>query len=153
MDIPRVAGAALAAEVGPAVAAEQLGRQQIIVLGLVAGRGLFVFCQLFLYPVKEVSRDNGGNTVRHHNVPVGILSDIAAVVQKVLYAIVGHLLAPCVLHTLLVEPVTDGCHGGTLVVTLERFPDKGRGKRVKLEALVAINQIADRTGSTVVLGF
>ena len=49
-----------------------------------AGRGLFVFCQLFLYPVKEVSRNNGGNSVWHHNVPVGILPDIAAVVQKVL---------------------------------------------------------------------
>ena len=24
---------------------------------------------------------------------------------------VGHLMTPCVLHTLLVEPVTDGCHG------------------------------------------
>jgi hypothetical protein len=36
-------GADLAAEVGSAVAAEQLGRQQIIVLGLVADRGLFVF--------------------------------------------------------------------------------------------------------------
>ena len=34
VDIPRVAGAALAAEVGPAIAAEQLGCQQIIVLGL-----------------------------------------------------------------------------------------------------------------------
>ena len=45
VDIPRVAGAALTAEVGPAIAAEQLGREQVIVLGLVAGRGLFVFRQ------------------------------------------------------------------------------------------------------------
>ena len=54
VDIPRVAGAALAAEVGLAVAAEQLGCQQIIVLGLVAGWGLFVLRQLLLHPVKEV---------------------------------------------------------------------------------------------------
>ena len=33
--IPCVAGAALAAEIGPAVPAEQLGGQQIIVLGFV----------------------------------------------------------------------------------------------------------------------
>ena len=148
-----MAGAALAAEVGSAVAAEQLGHQQIIVLSLVAGRGLFVFCQLFLYPVKEVSRDNGGNTVRHHNVPVGVLPDIAAVVQKVLYTVVGHLLAPCVLHALLVEPVADGCHGSPLVVTLECLPDKGSGKRVNLEVLIAVNQIADRTSAAVILGF
>ena len=148
-----MAGAALAAEVGPAVAAEQLGRQQIIVLGLVAGRCLFVFCQLFLYPVKDVLGDDGWNTIRHHDVPIGVLSDIAAVVQKVLNAVIGHLLASCVLHTLLVKPVTDGCHGGSLVVTLECLPDKGSSKRVKLEVLVAVNQIADRTSAAVILGF
>ena len=153
MDIPRVAGTALAAEVGPAVAAEQLGRQQIIVLGLLAGGGFLVLRQLLLHPVKEVLGDNGGNTVWHYNVPVGVLSDIAAVVQKVLYAVVGHLVTPCVLHTLLVEPVTDGCHGSSLVVTLECLPDKGSGKRVKLEVLIAVNQIADRTSAAVILGF
>ena len=84
VDIPCVAGAALAAEVGPAIAAEQLGGQQIIVLGLVTRRGLFILRQLLLHPVKEVLGDDGGNTVRHHNVPIGVLPDIAAVVQKVL---------------------------------------------------------------------
>ena len=69
-----------------------------------------------MHPVKEVLGDDGGNTIRPHNVPVGVLPDIAAVVQKVLYAVVGHLLAPCVLHALLVEPVTDSGHGGSLVV-------------------------------------
>ena len=73
MDVPGAAGAALAAEVGPAVAAEQLGCQQIIVLGLMAGRGLFVLRQLFLHPVKEVLRDDGGNTIRHDYIPVGVL--------------------------------------------------------------------------------
>ena len=31
---------------------------------------------------------------------------------------------------------------GPLVVTLECLPDKGSGKRVKLEVLIAVNQIA-----------
>ena len=118
-----------------------------------AGRGLFVLCQLLLHPIKEVLGDNGGNTVRHHNVPVGVLPDIAAVVQKVLYAVIGHLLAPCVLHALLVEPVPDLGHGGPLVILLEHFPDKGGGERVKLEALVAVDLIADGQGAAVVLGF
>ena len=118
-----------------------------------AGRGLFVLRQLFLYPVKEVLGDDGGNAVRHHNVPVGVFPDIAAVVQKVLYAVVGHLLAPCVLHALLVEPVPYLRHGGPLVIPLERLPDKGSGERVKLEALVIVNQIADRTGATVIFTF
>ena len=43
VDRARPAGAALAAEVGSAVPPEQLGGQQIIVLGLVTGRGFFVF--------------------------------------------------------------------------------------------------------------
>ena len=153
VDIPRVAGAALPAKIGPAIAAEQLGCQQIIVLSLVAGRGFLVLCQFLLHPVKEVLGNNGGNTVRHHNVPVGIFSDIAAIVQKVLYAVVGHLLASCILHPLLVEPVPDLGHSGSLVIPLECLPDKGSGKRVKLETLVAVNQIADRTSAAVILGF
>ena len=32
-------------------------------------------------------------------------------------------------------------------------PDKGAVRRVKLETLVAVNQIADRTGAAVILGF
>ena len=148
-----MAGAALAAEVGPAIAAEQLGCQQIIVLGLMAGRDLFVFRQLLLHPVKEILGDDGGNPVRHHNVPVGVLPDIAAVVQKVLYTVVGHFLAPCILHALFVEPIPYLRHGGPLVIPLERLPHKGSGERVKLETLVAVDLIADRQGTAVILGF
>jgi len=118
-----------------------------------AGRGFLVLCQFLLHPVKEVLGDNSGNAIRHHNVPVGVFSDIAAVAQKVLHAVVGHLLAPCILYTLLVEPVPDLGHSGSLVVTLECLPDKGSGERVKLETLVAVNQIADRTSTAVILGF
>ena len=78
---------------------------------------------------------------------------VEEVVQKVLDAVIGHLLASRVFHSLLVEPVPDLGHGGSLVIPLERLTDKGGGERVKLETLVAVNQIADRTGSTVVLGF
>ena len=35
--------------------------------------GPFVLRQLLLHPVKEVLGDDGGNAVRHHNVPVGVL--------------------------------------------------------------------------------
>ena len=127
--------------------------QQIIVLGLVAGRGFLILRQLLLHPVKEVLGDDGGNTVWHHNVPVGVLPDIASVVQKVLDAVIGHFLAPCVLHALLVEPIPDSRHGGPLVVTLERLTNKGGGEWVKLEALVAVDLIADGQGTAVVLGF
>ena len=70
MHLSRAACAALAAEVGPAAAAEQLGCQQIIVLGLVTRRGLFVLRQLLLHPVKEVLRYDCGDAVRHDHIAV-----------------------------------------------------------------------------------
>ena len=79
--------------------------------------------------------------------------DIAAVVQKVLDAVIGQFLAPCILHALFVEPIPDLGHGGPLVIPLERLMDKGGGERVKLETLVAVDLIADRQGAAVVLGF
>ena len=97
VNIPCMAGSAFTAEVGPAVTAEQFCSQQIIVLGLVAGRGFLVLRQLFLYPVKQVLGDDSGDTVRDHSIPVDILTDIAAVVQKVLDAVVIHGLAAGVL--------------------------------------------------------
>ena len=69
-----------------------------------------------------------------------------------LNAVVGHCLAPCVFHALLVEPIPYLRHGGPLVVTLKRLTDKGGGERVKLEALVAINLVADGQGDAVVPG-
>jgi len=151
VDIPCVAGAALAAEVSPAVAAEQLGCEQVIVLGLVAGRGFLVLCQLLLHPVKEVLGNDGRNAVWNYNVPVGIFPNIATVVQKVLDAVVGHFLAPCILHALFVEPIPYLLHGGPLVIPMERFTDKRGGKRVKLEVLVAVDLIAD--GQSAVIEF
>ena len=153
VDIPCVAGAALTAEVGSAIAAEQLGCQQIIVLGLVAGRGFLVLCQFLLHPVKEVLGDDGGNTVRHHNVPIGVLPDIAAVVQKVLDAVVGHLLAASILHALLIEPVPDLGHSSSLIVTLERLSHKGCGQRVKLKILFAVDLVANRQSAAVIFAF
>ena len=153
VDISRVTGAALAAEVGPAVAAEQLSCQQIVVLGLVACRGFLVLRQPLLHPVKKVFRDKGGNAVRHHNVPVDVLPDVAAVAQKVLDAVISQILAPRVLHTPFVEPVPDLRHSSPFVISLERFAHKGSGQRIGLETLVAVDLIPDRQGAAVVLGF
>ena len=117
------------------------------------GRGLFVFYQLLLHPVKEVLGDDDRNAVWYNNVPIGIFPDIAAVVQKVLYAVVGHLLASCVFHALLVEPIPYLRHGGSFIVTLERFTDKRGGERVKLEVLIAVDLIADGQRAAVEFAF
>lgn len=151
--IPRVAGAALAAEIGSTVPAKQLRGQQVILLGLVAGRGFLVLCQPFLHPVKKVLGDDGGYALRYYNVPIGILPDVAAVVQKVLDAVIGQRLSPCVLHALLVQIVPDFLHGRTLGIPFEGFQYKRSGQRVKLEILLAVDGVPDGQGAAVVLGF
>ena len=77
---------------------------------------------------------------------------VEEVVQKVLDAVVGHLLAASILHALLVEPVPDLGHSSSLIVTLERLSHKGCGQRVKLKILFAVDLIADGQGAAVVLG-
>ena len=143
------AGAALAAEIGPAVAAEQLGGEQIFLLGLVAGGCFSVLRQLLLHPVKEFLRDDGGDTVRDDDFPVDILPDVAAVVQKMLDAVIGQLAPLRISDALPVEPVPYLRHGGPLVVPLKRLPDKGGGKGVGLESLVAVDLVADGQGAAV----
>ena len=117
------------------------------------GRGFLVFLQPVLHPIKEVLGDDGGNPVWHHNVPVGVFPDIAAVFQEVLDAVIGHFLTSCVLHTTLVEPVPDLRHGSPLVIALKSLQHERGGQRVKLETLVAVDLIADGQGAAVVLGF
>ena len=93
--------------------------------------------------------DDGGDTVRNDDFPVDILPDVTAVVQKVLNAVIGQLAALRVPYALLVEPVPNLLHGGSLVIALERLPDKGGGKGVGLEGLVAVDLVADGEGAAV----
>ena len=89
VDFARPACAALTAEVSAAIAAEDPGGKQIIVLGLVTGRGLFVDCQFFLHAVEQVLRYDSRNTVRDHGVPESKLPDITPIVENMLDGAVG----------------------------------------------------------------
>ena len=142
MHFSRAACAALAAEIGPAVAAEQLGCQQIIVLGLVTRRGLFVLRQLFLHPVKEVLRYDCGDAVRHDHIAVSKLPDIAPVVEYMPHAVEGHFLPPRVGKPLLVQPIHNGGNGFSAVISLEGFQHERRGQRVDPEVLLRVDHIA-----------
>ena len=141
MHFSRAACAALAAEVGPAVAAEQLGGQQIIVLGLVTRRGLFVLRQLLLHPVKEVLRYDCGDAVRHDHIAVSELPDISPVVEYMPHAVEGHFLPPRVGEPLLVQPIHNGGNGFSAVISLEGFQHEWRGQRVDLEVLLRVDHI------------
>ena len=127
----------------PAVAAEQLGCQQIIVLGLVTRRGLFVLRQLLLHPVKEVLRYDGGDAVRHDHIAVSELPDIAPVVEYMPHAVEGHFLPPRVGKPLLVQPIHNGGNGFSAVISLEGFQHERRGQRVDLKMLLRVDHIAN----------
>lgn len=143
MHLSRAACAALAAEVGPAAAAEQLGGQQIIVLGLVTRRGLFVLRQLFLYAVKQLFRNDGGYAVRDYHIAVTELAHIAAVVQHVLYGIEGQLASSLVGNTFCVERIPHFLHSRAAVIPLESLQNKWCCQRIDLEVLLRVDHIAN----------
>lgn len=153
MDNPRPAGAALAAEIGPTVSAEQLGGQQVIVLGLMSGRGLFVFGQLLLHPVKQVLRNDGGDTVRDYCFPVSELADVPPVFQKMFHTVVTHRLTPRIFYHLGIEPIPNFRHSRAFVISLESFHHERRGQRADLKMLLRIYDITHRFCAAVELAF
>ena len=153
MHLSRAARPALAAEIGPAVAAEQLGGQQIIVLGHVTCQSLFVLRQLLLHPVKEVLRYNGGYAVRDYHITVTELAHIAAVVQHVLYGIEGQLATSLVGNTFRVERIPHFLHSRAAVIPLESLQNKWCCQRIDLKMLLVIDYITNRQTAAVKFAF
>ena len=153
MHLSRAARPALAAEIGPAVTAEQLGGQQIIVLGHVTCQSLFVLRQLLLHPVKEVLRYNGGYAVRDYHITVTELAHIAAVVQHVLYGIEGQLASSLVGNTFPVRLVPLFLHSRAAVIPLESLQNKWCCQRIDLKMLLVIDYITNRQTAAVKFAF
>ena len=118
-----------------------------------AGRGFFILCQPFLHPVKKVVGNDGRDTIRHNDVPVAVLPDVAAVVQKMLDAVVGQWLPSRIFHALPIQIIPNFFHGCPLGILLERFKNKRRSQWVKLKILLAVNEITNGQCASVVLGF
>ena len=153
MNKPRSARSALSAEIGSAITAEQLGRQQIIVLCFMTGRSLFVLCHLFLHTIKQIFGNNGRNAIRDNDFSVTVLTNVSSIVQHVLDTVVGHFLSAGILDSFLIEPITNLRHSRTFIISLERFKDKRRGQRIDLEILLAVNDISEGMGAAVVFAF
>ena len=81
MHLTRFSGAALADHKALALAAVELGCQQIFILGLMLCRGFFVRCHSFLYPVEKLFGHDGGNAVWNNNITVAVLADVLPVMQ------------------------------------------------------------------------
>ena len=108
------AGAALANHHGPAGATKQLCGQQIIVLGLVAGRGFSVCRKPFLHPVKQVLGDNSGDTAGGDNFPIAVFPDILPVFQQTGHKVQVNLFTSYRCNALLPHFLHDFLHGGSL---------------------------------------
>ena len=146
-------GSAFAEHQRTALAAEQLGGQQIFLVCLATGRGTLVLIQTLLHPVKQVFRNNNRNCIRHNDIPERQFPNVPTVLQHSIHAAVGHFAAQHIADTLVVEKVYDFHHLIAVVIPLKCFQHQRRGQRIKMIKLVIVDFIADssRTASALTL--
>ena len=146
-------GSAFAKHQRTALAAEQLGGQQIFLVCLATGRGTLVLIQTLLHPVKQVFRNNNRNRIRHNDVPERQFSNVPAVLQHGVHAAVGHFSAQHIADTLVVEEVYDLHHFIAVVIPLKGFQHQRSSQRVKMIELGIVDFIANgsRTASALTL--
>ena len=142
---------ALAEHHRAAHSAEQLGGEQVIVLGLVAGRSAAVLFDFQLHFLKQILVHDGRDAVGHHNVLEVVFSDVPFVRQQLLNTVVGELLVAVGSHTAVVQPVHQLLHGRTIVVPLKGFYHKGSFQRVDLKELLLIHLKTNGNRAAVVL--
>ena len=136
-----------------ALAAEQLGGQQIFLVCLATGRGTLVLIQTLLHPVKQVFRNNNRDRIRHNDVPERQFANVSTVLQHGVHAAVGHFSAQHIADTLVVEEVYDLHHFISVVIPLKGFQYQRSDQRVKMIKLVLVDFIANgsRTASALTL--
>ena len=146
-------GSAFAEHQRTALAAEQLGGQQIFLVCLATGRGTLVLIQTLLHPVKQVFRNNNRNCIRHNDIPERQFPNVPTVLQHSIHAAVGHFAAQHIADALVVEEVYDLHHLIAVVIPLKCFQHQRSGQRVKMIKLVIVDFIADssRTASALTL--
>ena len=142
---------ALAEHHRAAHSAEQLGGEQVIVLGLVAGRSAAVLLDFQLHFLKQVLVHDGRDAVGHHNVLEVVFSDVPFVRQQRLNTVVGELLVAVGGHATVVQPVHQFFHSCAIVVPLKGFYHKGSFQRVDLKELLLIHLKTNGNRAAVVL--
>ena len=131
--------------------AEQLGGEQVIVLGLVTGRSAAVLLDFLLHFFKQVLVHDGRDAVGHHNVLEVVFTNVPFVRQQRLNTVVGELLVAVGGHATVVQPVHQFLHGRALIVPLEGFYHKGSFQRVDLKELLFVHLEANGNRAAVVL--
>ena len=142
---------ALAEHHRAAHSAEQLGGEQVIVLGLVAGRSTAVLFDFQLHFLKQILVHDGRDAVRHYDVLEVVFSDVTFVRQQLLNTVIGELLVAVGSHTAVVQPVHQLLHGRAIVVPLKGFHHKGGFQRVNLKELLLVHLKTNGNRAAVVL--
>ena len=140
---PSGTGSAFAEHQCTALAAEQLGGQQVFFVGFAAGRGALVLVHTLLHPVKQVFRNDSRNRIRHNDIPERQFSNVPAVLQHGVHTAVSHFAALHIADTLVVKEVYDFHHLLAVVIPLKGFQHQRRGQRVKVIKLVLVDFVAD----------
>ena len=144
---------ALAEHHRAAHSAEQLGGEQVIVLGLVTGRSAAVLLDFLLHFFKQVLVHDGRDAVGHYDVLEVVFTDVPFVRQQLLNTVVGKLLIAVGGHATVVQPVHQFFHGRALIVPPEGFYHKGSFQRVDLKELLLVHLEANGNRAAVVLAF
>ena len=147
---PGCTGSAFTKHQRTALAAEQLGGQQIFLVCLATGRGTLVLIQTLLHPIKQLFRNNNRNCIWYNDVPERQFANVPTVLQHGIHAAVGHFATQHIADTLVVEKVYDLHHLIAVVIPLKCFQHQRSGQWVKMIKLVIVDFIADgsRTAST-----
>ena len=153
VDFSRPARAAFSKHQCPAVAAEQLGGEQIVVLCLSTGRGFLIFSDLLLHILKQFQRNDGRDSTRYDHIPELQFSDVPPVLEHMFDAVISKRTTHRVLNAVFIQPVPDFLHGGAFIVLFERFHYKRRGERVNVELPLRIQRVTKGSTATVAAAF
>ena len=153
VDFSRPARAAFSKHQCPAVAAEQLGGEQIVVLCLSTGRGFFVFGDFLLHILKQFQWNDGRDSIRHDHIPEFQFPDVTPIFEHMFDTVISKRTAHRVLDAVFVQPVPNFFHRETIPVLLERFQHERGGKRVNVEFPLGIQRIAKGSTATIAAAF
>ena len=151
--VSHVAGAALAAHQGAALAAEQLGGQQIAhILFCGSTMGNPILLETLLHPVEQVLVHDGRNAARCHDVLISVFTYVTAVPENLEEAVLDKRLAGTGAQPSLVQGCCDFL--GRLAVGVPGKNLLHNGSRLRVDMVQSVllaNGEAQRNDTAVVL--
>ena len=146
---PGFACAAVAGHHLAAVAAKELGRQQVFFPPSAAGRCRLVLVQDALYPLKQLVLDDARHPARRFRIFVDVIADVPLVPQKAVQAVLVERLAQRGFDLLAVEIGNDLGDGLAAGVQLENLPHRVGSLRVDMKPPLLVHIVAEAGIATV----